>query len=705
MEEQQRVLNTVHRLLVRKNSWPTWAMLDAELDRIERLDDPWAAVAAVDRGLLWGVGDFEPQDGQLVGLSIAGLSHCPAASEDVAIFIDSVRLAAEMTRQEVLPDELALTPDLLEQHLRLPAAGRDDLLTRQGAIWFTAGSLWTSMSGEPASRGWTVQLSRRQMRRLRGVVDVDDFLRILATPTSAVGLRSNAAMSAPAPVTGPLTSTDVLLGNSGRRYTFYLDEHLGEGGQGAVFAGDEDAGGPVAVKRIPLRGFDFNKWYRDGRYAEREEQVSRYLEERRSTHVLPLLDTCIREDAYFLVYPRAERSLQELIDQTAPTARADDSAGNANRSAGSSDFPTEHLSPADVRGIAVELATGLAELHELGVLHRDVKPSNALYYQNRWMWGDLGAARVTAVVTATFTQDRPGTAAYRAPEVTIGDAATERSDVYSLGCTIYELATGTLPFERDDLARKHREAAPDLAAVGDSDLRYALMCMLSKQPGSRPTAQWVVDFLGNAQQGAPDDGLQRLGAVAQQRAAARVASETSVGRRQSASEAALAQFDQLWLQLLRHVERVIPEAVTDRQPHLWFLTVGDLQLMARIAAPADGRCSAVQLGILTVRTHDPQQSRDVANLLAIQEPDGMPQWRLLRMVRNDLAIAKVPVSESLSDGLGAVSLPHLEDHLAQREQRLAATSATARHETELTVELLSDLFAAEATAMQDEIGT
>ena len=103
------------------------------------------------------------------------------------------------------------------------------------------------------------------------------------------------------------------------------------------------------------------------------------------------------------------------------------------------------LPPKSVARIARELAGALSASHALGVIHRDIKPANIFISGDSALLGDFGIASIpdSGDDRLTVTGSTPGTPAYMAPEVRSGRAADERSDVWSLGATLYEALSGT----------------------------------------------------------------------------------------------------------------------------------------------------------------------------------------------------------------------------------------------------------------------
>jgi serine/threonine-protein kinase len=145
--------------------------------------------------------------------------------------------------------------------------------------------------------------------------------------------------------------------------------------------------------------------------------------------------------------------------------------------------------------IAAGIASGLAHLHERGVVHRDLKPTNVLFdEEGRPKLADFGLARsADGLGTLTEAGTVLGTAAYISPEQAAGKPATPASDVYSFGVVLFQMLTGALPFVAADalaLVDMHRNrrapavlsvnpaAPPDLAALADNSL--------AKDPAARP---------------------------------------------------------------------------------------------------------------------------------------------------------------------------------------------------------------------------
>lgn len=142
-----------------------------------------------------------------------------------------------------------------------------------------------------------------------------------------------------------------------------------------------------------------------------------------------------------------------------------------------------------VRALAAGLAEALAAVHDLGLVHRDVKPSNVLLTLDGPLLIDFGIARATAgTASLTSTGVSVGSPGYMAPEQILGSGVTGAADVFSLGAVLAYAATGEPPFPGDSSAAllyKVVHEEPRLGAL-DGDLRAVAQACLAKEPGERP---------------------------------------------------------------------------------------------------------------------------------------------------------------------------------------------------------------------------
>ncbi len=154
--------------------------------------------------------------------------------------------------------------------------------------------------------------------------------------------------------------------------------------------------------------------------------------------------------------------------------------------------------------IALDAAKALRAAHGVGLLHRDVKPQNILL-------DDDGVARLLDFGVAQFDEDGDnrigvGTPYYCAPEIVTKQPADFRSDLYSLGCTLFQMLTGRVPFDAETVKEVYlvrlRQDAPDIQTVNPnlSDLtRHVVARMLQREPAFRHDSyDLLIDELSEA---------------------------------------------------------------------------------------------------------------------------------------------------------------------------------------------------------------
>jgi serine/threonine protein kinase len=156
------------------------------------------------------------------------------------------------------------------------------------------------------------------------------------------------------------------------------------------------------------------------------------------------------------------------------------------------------LPDASVRVLGFELARALTAVHALGLVHRDVKPSNVLLTLEGPRLIDFGIARaMDGTASLTSTGVSVGSPGYMAPEQIRGEGVTGAADVFSLGAVLAYAATGEAPFPGDSSAALlymvvHEE--PELGEL-DGDLRDLVAACLAKDPAARPGPDEVADRL------------------------------------------------------------------------------------------------------------------------------------------------------------------------------------------------------------------
>jgi serine/threonine-protein kinase len=152
------------------------------------------------------------------------------------------------------------------------------------------------------------------------------------------------------------------------------------------------------------------------------------------------------------------------------------------------------LAPAEVVRLGTDACAGLDALHGRGIVHRDVKAGNILLAEDGTaVLGDFGLAKHQAWTVLTRSGQLLGTVGYLAPELIRGQPASPLSDLYALGCVLYQCLAGTLPFAGRSVARTgraHLEEAPGDPAAGRADvppaLSWTVRQLLAKDPAERP---------------------------------------------------------------------------------------------------------------------------------------------------------------------------------------------------------------------------
>src|SRR2546426_2416332 len=221
-----------------------------------------------------------------------------------------------------------------------------------------------------------------------------------------------------------------------KRYA--IQRELGHGGMAVVFyAEDRKHHRPVAVKVLrPELGAVIGS----ERFL-REIEIAAQLTH---PHILPLYDSGAAVGLLYYVMPYVEgESLRDRLERE------------------------KQLPLDDALQIAREVADALSFAHSYGVVHRDIKPENILLEAGHAVVSDFGIARaLTAAGARRITQTgiALGTPAYMSPEQAAADTELDgRSDVYSLGCVLYEMLAGQPPFTGptvESVVHQHLTAAP-----------------------------------------------------------------------------------------------------------------------------------------------------------------------------------------------------------------------------------------------------
>ena len=274
--------------------------------------------------------------------------------------------------------------------------------------------------------------------------------------------------SAPDPPSPNLTDTAVTFVPARYLGRYVIEQPIGAGGMGEVYrAQDTRLERTVAIKMLPRET------------AEDSALRRRFLNEARAAsalnhpNIVALYDICTDKNVDFLVMEFVDgRTLKELVAK------------------GSLSF--EHLA-----ALGSQVALALSAAHAAGIVHRDIKPANIMVTKAQQAKVlDFGIAKVTRSGSETHLTGEGhviGTIAYMSPEQTRGQDTDFRSDIFSLGCVLYEAATGRPPFQAASVLGLMHEIAttdPQPPSVYRPELqpdfvRLVMRC-LAKDRGQRP---------------------------------------------------------------------------------------------------------------------------------------------------------------------------------------------------------------------------
>ncbi|MEU1781318.1 serine/threonine-protein kinase [Streptomyces abikoensis] len=242
---------------------------------------------------------------------------------------------------------------------------------------------------------------------------------------------------------------------------------IGAGGMGRVYLGRSAGGRTVAVKAVhPHFALDTQFRARFRREVESARKVG-------GAWTAPVLDADPDATVPWVATGYvAGPSLTEAVAEVGP------------------------LPEAAVRAIGAGLAEALTAVHGLGLVHRDVKPSNVLLALDGPRLIDFGIARATdGTASLTATGVSIGSPGYMAPEQIVGKDVTGAADVFSLGAVLTYAATGEPPFTGDSSAAllyKVVHEEPVLGPALTGDLRRLVTACLAKDPTARPAPTELV---------------------------------------------------------------------------------------------------------------------------------------------------------------------------------------------------------------------
>ena len=254
-----------------------------------------------------------------------------------------------------------------------------------------------------------------------------------------------------------------MLGRIGR---YEIERMIGSGGMGIVLKGfDTELHRVVAIK--VLKPHLAHNGAARRRFAREAQSAAAVVHE----HVIPIHDVLTDGDTPYLVMQFVPgQSLQARVDERGP------------------------LEAKEILRIARQAAAGLAAAHAQGVVHRDVKPANILLEESveRVLISDFGLARTVDDATLTRTGVVAGTPHYMSPEQATGQPVDHRSDLFSLGSSIYFMCTGRPPFRAEHalailnrICHDQHRPVDEVNSDVPAELADVVDRLLSKNPADR----------------------------------------------------------------------------------------------------------------------------------------------------------------------------------------------------------------------------
>ncbi|MAG30498.1 MAG: hypothetical protein CL908_06335 [Deltaproteobacteria bacterium] len=250
---------------------------------------------------------------------------------------------------------------------------------------------------------------------------------------------------------------------------YEIIEEIGRGGMGLVYkARDRRLGRIIALKRMPEN------------LRDHPTAVQLFLGEAQAAarmnhaNIVTLYDADQEHGHFFITMELLEGlPLNKILEQRG------------------------RFGPRDTARLGIQACAGLQYAHEQNIVHRDIKTSNLFITRERLLKiMDFGLAKILEAVRDSSATIIAGTPFYMAPEQAAGNVSDGRTDLYSLGVTLFELSTGRLPFSEGDVASQHRECPPPDPSLGIDDYPPALVQlikrMMSKQPEQRPASAAAV---------------------------------------------------------------------------------------------------------------------------------------------------------------------------------------------------------------------
>ncbi len=254
----------------------------------------------------------------------------------------------------------------------------------------------------------------------------------------------------------------------GERYE--LKEKIGEGGMADVYTAHCRILDRVVAVKILKEEFS-----QDKNFVQKFRTEALAAARLSHPNIVNIFDVGQEDDIHYIVMEYIEgQTLQRIISDQAP------------------------LPVKKAVDIAIMICYGIQHAHERGIIHRDIKPHNILITtQGTVKVADFGIAQAVNKKTITFGGDIEGSVHYISPEQAKGEAVSPATDIYSLGCVLYEMLTAKLPFDAESMitvALKHIHDEPESPRISNPliplPLEKIVLKAMEKVPAHRYASAW-----------------------------------------------------------------------------------------------------------------------------------------------------------------------------------------------------------------------
>ncbi len=371
--------------------------------------------------------------------AISVLQRVPSEDEDFAraaallgdIFAARGQLALAITKLQQAIGDTELTRDSVDGYYRLAVIYEQDGKPREALEIFEKVMAFDYHYGDVADR----------LNAARASVDA----QALAEP----------------PVPDAAEAAAKKLANASPNGRYQIVGELGRGGMGIVYKVKDTAlDRLVAFKVLPQT------------LTENEQAVTNFIREAQAAaklnhpNIVTVYDTGEQNGRYYIAMEYVEgTTIKEILKRRGP------------------------ISPSGILHVLMQITEALAYAHEKKVVHRDIKPANAMWTRDKKVkLMDFGLAKVVEEAR-NHTTVVAGTPYYMSPEQTLGKNVDHRTDIYSLGVTLFEMATGTVPFKEGNIPYHHVHTQPprirDLRPELPESLSAIVERCLQKDPAQR----------------------------------------------------------------------------------------------------------------------------------------------------------------------------------------------------------------------------